>query len=93
MQEIFNLINEMSPYLLLGFGIAGLMHTFVPSKVYSRYLSGRGFRSVFYAAALGVPLPLCSCGEALLKQQHRIHCEIHVRTNNDYIPCSAQRCA
>ena len=62
MQEIFNLINEMSPYLLLGFGIAGLMHTFVPSKVYSRYLSGRGFRSVFYAAALGVPLPLCSCG-------------------------------
>lgn len=62
MQEIFNLINEMSPYLLLGFGIAGLMHTFVPGRLYSRYLSGRGIRSVFYAAALGVPLPLCSCG-------------------------------
>lgn len=62
MQEIFNLINEMSPYLLLGFGIAGLMHTFVPGRIYSRYLSGHGFRSVFYAAALGVPLPLCSCG-------------------------------
>lgn len=62
MQEILNLINEMSPYLLLGFGIAGLMHTFVPGKIYSRYLSERGFRSVFYAAALGVPLPLCSCG-------------------------------
>ena len=62
MQEIFNLINEMSPYLLLGFGIAGLMHTFVPGRLYSRYLSGKGMRSVFYAAALGVPLPLCSCG-------------------------------
>ena len=62
MQEIFNLINEMSPYLLLGFGIAGLMHTFVPGRLYSRYLSRKGLRSVFYAAALGVPLPLCSCG-------------------------------
>ena len=62
MQEIINLINEMSPYLLLGFGIAGLMHTFVPNRLYSRYLSGHDFRSVFYAAALGVPLPLCSCG-------------------------------
>ena len=62
MQEIFNLINEMSPYLLLGFGIAGLMHTFVPGRLYSRYLSRKGMRSVFYAAALGVPLPLCSCG-------------------------------
>ena len=62
MQEIINLINEMSPYLLLGFGIAGLMHTFVPNRLYSRYLSGRNFRSVLYAAALGVPLPLCSCG-------------------------------
>ena len=52
----------MSPYLLLGFGIAGVMHTFVPTRLYHRYLSGRGFRSVLYAAALGVPLPLCSCG-------------------------------
>ena len=24
--------NEMSPYILLGFFIAGLMHTFVPQK-------------------------------------------------------------
>ena len=62
MQEILNLINEMSPYLLLGFGIAGVMHTFVPTRLYHRYLSGHGFRSVLYAAALGVPLPLCSCG-------------------------------
>ena len=62
MQEILNLIHEMSPYLLLGFGIAGVMHTFVPTRLYHRYLSGRGFRSVLYAAALGVPLPLCSCG-------------------------------
>ncbi len=62
MQEILNLLNQMSPYLLLGFGIAGVMHTFVPTHLYHRYLSGSGFRAVLYAAALGVPLPLCSCG-------------------------------
>lgn len=44
MQEILNLIHEMSPYLLLGFGIAGVMHTFVPTRLYHRYLSGRGER-------------------------------------------------
>lgn len=62
MQEIVNLINEMAPYLLLGFLLAGVMHAFVPGMVYSRYLGGKGFRSVLYGALFGVPLPLCSCG-------------------------------
>jgi len=62
MQEVFTLINEMSPYLLLGFLLAGLMHAFIPGMVYSRYLSGHGFRSVLYGALFGIPLPLCSCG-------------------------------
>lgn len=62
MNEIFHLINEMSPYLLLGFLIAGLMHAFVPGKYYTRYLAKPTFRSVIYAALFGVPLPLCSCG-------------------------------
>ncbi|MBQ0056761.1 MAG: SO_0444 family Cu/Zn efflux transporter [Bacteroidales bacterium] len=62
MQEIINLVNEMSPYLLLGFLLAGLMHAFVPGMVYQHYLGGKGFRSVFYGALFGVPLPLCSCG-------------------------------
>ena len=62
MQEVINLINEMSPYLLLGFLLAGMMHAFVPSMVYNRYLAGKGFRSVLYGALFGVPLPLCSCG-------------------------------
>ena len=62
MDEIFALVNEMSPFLLLGFLFAGILHAFVPGVVYSRYLSGHNFRSVFYAALFGVPLPLCSCG-------------------------------
>ena len=62
MKEIFELVNEMSPYLLLGFLLAGVMHVFVPSPLYSRYLSAGNFRSVFYSALFGIPLPLCSCG-------------------------------
>ena len=37
MREIWALINEMSPYLLLGFGFAGLLHAFVPTALYDRY--------------------------------------------------------
>lgn len=62
MEQVLELINEMSPFLLLGFLIAGIMHAFIPAMVYSRYLSGHNIRSVFYAALFGVPLPLCSCG-------------------------------
>ena len=62
MTEIIDLINKMSPYLLLGFLLAGIMHAFVPSRLYRRYLGGSSFRSVVNAALLGIPLPLCSCG-------------------------------
>lgn len=62
MDQIIGIINEMSPYLLLGFLLAGLMHAFIPGQVYSRYLSKNSFSSVIYAALFGIPLPLCSCG-------------------------------
>ena len=60
--EIWTLLCEMSPYLLLGFLLAGLMHEFVPGKVYTKYLGERSLKSVVLAALFGVPLPLCSCG-------------------------------
>lgn len=62
MKEIFELVNEMSPFLLLGFLLAGLMHAFLPAHLWRRYLGGNSFRSVLNAALLGIPLPLCSCG-------------------------------
>ena len=54
--------TEMAPYLLLGFLIAGILRVFVPRTLYSRHLARPGMKSVMKAAALGVPLPLCSCG-------------------------------
>ncbi len=66
MNQIFhillNMLNEMSPYILLGFLIAGLLHAFVPNRLMSKHLAGNDFKSVLKAALVGVPLPLCSCG-------------------------------
>ena len=62
MEEIIHIINEMSPYLLLGFLLAGLMHAFIPQQYYSKYLAKPNFRSVLNATLFGIPLPLCSCG-------------------------------
>lgn len=59
---LIDLLNEMTPYLLLGFLIAGMLHEFVPRRIYADKLSGNNFRSVIWAALFGVPLPLCSCG-------------------------------
>lgn len=62
MSEIINLINEMSPFLLLGFLLAGVMKAFVPTILYQKYLSKNRFSSVINATLIGIPLPLCSCG-------------------------------
>ncbi|MFW5657781.1 MAG: permease, partial [Bacteroidota bacterium] len=56
------LTNDMAPYLLLGFFIAGLLYAYIPPEKLKTYLGGRNLRSVINASAFGVPLPLCSCG-------------------------------
>ena len=58
----WTLLCEMAPYLLLGFGIAGVLHAFVPAHVYKSQLAPATFGSVVKAALFGIPLPLCSCG-------------------------------
>ena len=55
-------LNEMSPYILLGFLFAGILRVFVRQRMMARHLSGHGWKPVVKAALLGIPLPLCSCG-------------------------------
>lgn len=61
-QSLGAIVFEMAPYILLGFLFAGLLNEFVKPRTMARHLSGRGLLPVVKAAALGVPLPLCSCG-------------------------------
>lgn len=62
LNELVGLVNEMSPYLLLGFLFAGVLRVVFPKQVITRYMGKQDFRSVFNASLLGVPMPLCSCG-------------------------------
>lgn len=61
-KESVYLFNEMSPYLILGFLIAGILHVALPPNFMSRFMGKKNLASVIKAALLGVPLPLCSCG-------------------------------
>ena len=60
--ELVRLVNEMSPYLLLGFLFAGILRVVFPRRIITRYMGQRNFGSVLNASLLGVPMPLCSCG-------------------------------
>ncbi|MFH0753015.1 MAG: SO_0444 family Cu/Zn efflux transporter [Candidatus Omnitrophota bacterium] len=60
--ETVKLFNAMSPYLLFGFFVAGLLKVFLKEDFVARYLGAHDFMSILKAAVLGIPLPLCSCG-------------------------------
>jgi len=60
--EMWVLLMEMAPYLLIGFLFAGILKVFFPSRIIKKYIGGSNFSSVLNASLLGVPMPLCSCG-------------------------------
>jgi len=60
--EIWILLLAMSPYLIFGFALAGVLKVLVPEEFLLKHLSGKKWTTVFKAAFAGVPLPLCSCG-------------------------------
>jgi len=60
--EIWKVLCELAPWLLLGLLIAGVLHVVFPTGFVHRHLGGRGGGNVLKAVLVGVPLPLCSCG-------------------------------
>lgn len=60
--ETWAITMEMSPYLILGFFLAGLLSVVVRQDLIERWLGKRSIGSVIKASLLGIPLPLCSCG-------------------------------
>ncbi|HUU36374.1 MAG TPA: permease, partial [Vicinamibacterales bacterium] len=69
MDELLNIaaafwrvLAAMSPYLLFGFLVAGLLSVFISPELIESHLGGRGPGPVLKAALFGIPLPLCSCG-------------------------------
>jgi uncharacterized membrane protein YraQ (UPF0718 family)/copper chaperone CopZ len=60
--ELWRILLELSPPLLLGILLAGLLHVFLPTGFVHRQLSRPGLGSIVRASLVGVPMPLCSCG-------------------------------
>jgi uncharacterized membrane protein YraQ (UPF0718 family)/copper chaperone CopZ len=61
-REFWAVLGEMSPYLLLGFLVAGILSVLIPAELVERQLGRRSIWSSVKAALFGIPLPLCSCG-------------------------------
>ena len=60
--SIVILLVEMAPYLLLGFGFAGILSVLVSQEKIESQIGKQGFLSNIKAVLYGIPLPLCSCG-------------------------------
>jgi uncharacterized membrane protein YraQ (UPF0718 family) len=58
----WNTAAGMSPYLLFGFFVAGILSVLVSQRFVEKHLGGRGIWPLIKASLFGVPLPLCSCG-------------------------------
>lgn len=61
-QTFAAVLAQLSPFLLLGFVAAGLLHAVVPSRWLMWAMGGTGKGPIVRAALIGIPLPLCSCG-------------------------------
>jgi uncharacterized membrane protein YraQ (UPF0718 family) len=71
--EAWHLLIESSVYILFGLVVSGLLRVFLNPGTVVKHLGHGRYRSVFKAALLGIPIPLCSCGvlpaAATLKKQ------------------------
>jgi uncharacterized protein len=62
LKETLHLLLESSVYVIFGLFISGLIRIFLNPDSVAHHLGGNRFGSVFKAALIGIPLPLCSCG-------------------------------
>jgi len=60
--DVWSTLSQMSPFMLLGLLVAGLLSALVSPEAVERHLGGTGPWPVIKASLFGVPLPLCSCG-------------------------------
>lgn len=60
--SIWKTLCQMSPYLLFGFLMAGILSVLISKKFVEKHLGGKGMLPVLKASLLGIPIPLCSCG-------------------------------
>lgn len=60
--HLLMILLELAPWLIFGMLLAGALHVFLPEDYIRRHLGRGRWSGVFKAVALGIPMPLCSCG-------------------------------
>ena len=71
--ETWDILGDMAPYLLFGFGVAGVLSVVLSPETVEKHLGGRGLWPVVKATLFGIPLPLCSCGVIPVSASLRRH--------------------
>ena len=62
----------LAPMLMLGLFLSGLIHVFISREAILRWLREDSLKSVSTSAAVGVPVPLCSCSVVPVVAEMRI---------------------
>ncbi len=62
MHAVYHLFLDMSPYLVLGMAVTGLLSVVLKPEFIVRFIGSSSLSSIVKASLFGVPLPLCSCG-------------------------------
>ena len=58
----WHLLLDSSIYIILGLIFGGILQIFLSPQTIANHMGKGRFLSVFKAAVMGIPLPLCSCG-------------------------------
>lgn len=59
--NFWHFLSLISFYIIMGMLIAGIIKQFIPDSFIQKHLGENSLSSIFKAAILGTPLPLCSC--------------------------------
>jgi len=69
LRTFWSLLLDTAPAVLLAYVAAGLLHAFLPASSLTWLSRGSRLRQGMAGMAVGLPLPICSCGVVPLYQQ------------------------
>ena len=73
LRHAWAVLGEMAPWVLGGFAVAGVLSLWLNARTVREHFGGGRFGSILKAVALGIPLPVCSCGVIPLGASLRKH--------------------
>lgn len=74
LRALWRVFAMMSPWLTVGFLIAGIIAVWIPRTWVNKVMGGSsGWKGIVRAVLVGVPLPICSCGVLPLATGLRKH--------------------